>query len=292
MSWPINWRPRRRPVDLAKAARSSTPTGRMRVLAGTLCTVALAIGCSGQVIRTPDSSVSASIAPTARSPKPSSALPSVVAATPAPVGFGANNELFGDDFTDTAGGWQTFSGEGGLITYDPSGALVAQVTSDASVSSFSAAIDTVSWDVVRVEAVMNVRVSGAATYLGLLCGASSEDFAGAALGSNGLWAFIRKSGTELRALGHGNGTYSLDLTRPIHLRLDCAGTDTGSMRMQMWVEGALVASNLGDDGPAAFTNVGVYVEGAGNTVLIDDVVAYGGVAADLPPARPAPWAGG
>lgn len=261
---------------------------RAVVLSSVLLLVAGCLGDPGRV--TPPAATKSPGTPTA-SPSPSRTVLGThppIGVEPTALPFGADTELFRDDFSNAAGGWQTFSGAGGLITYDPSGALVAQLTSDASVSSFSAAIDTVSWDVVRVEAVMSVKVPGAATYLGLLCGSSSEDFAGAALGSNGLWAFLRKSGTELRALDHGNGGYSLDLTQPIHLRLECAGTDTGSMRMQIWLDDQLVATNLGDDGPAAFGNIGVYVEGAGNTVLIDDVVAYGGVAANLPPAQSLP----
>jgi hypothetical protein len=58
--------------------------------------------------------------------------------------------------------------------------------------------------------------------------------------------------------------------------------------MQLWVDDVLVSIHDGDDGPTAFNNVGVYVEGVGNTILIDDVAVYGGTAANLPPPQTVP----
>jgi hypothetical protein len=140
--------------------------------------------------------------------------------------------------------------------------------------------------VVRVEATVE-RTSDGSTfeYPGLLCG-SAERMIGGALGSNGWRVFIALGEPNVQILDLQTDGPSFVLEGRQRLALECAGTSTGPLRMQVWLDDVLVAAYVdpGASGPAAFDRIGFYFEGgAGSVLATDDVAAYGGSGEALPP---------
>lgn len=200
--------------------------------------------------------------------------------------FGADTEIFRDDFSDTSGGWTTPSyATGWGAAYDDSEALRLDMASSGAALSKSGPVDDVRWDVLRVEGTFTAEAAPTEGYFGLLCGASADDLVGALVGNNGQWAFLRQSGQLTSVLAREEAGLHVESGTPVRLTLECAGTATGSLRLQLSLGPTVVASFGGSEGPASFDRVGAYAEAIGDTfsVLLDDVVAFGGLAANLPP---------
>jgi hypothetical protein len=210
----------------------------------------------------------------------------VAVATPSAApgtGYGADTLLFSDDFNDTSGGWQTGSGPNGSVAYE-SEKLAIDLTADVSYLSTSGPIASTPWDVVRIEATLTASGGNGTNYVGLLCGPSAEDAAGAVVGTDGIHAFIQRAGENYSALQFEQGVALFQNDVPAQLTLECAGMSTGSLRLRVSLNGAQVAEFVGDAGPQNFQTASVYVEGkTGAGFTVDDVTVFGGVAAGLPP---------
>jgi hypothetical protein len=201
------------------------------------------------------------------------------------AGYGADTMLFSDDFSDTSGGWATESGPDGTVAYE-SEKLAVDLAANVSYVSTSGLIDSMTWDVVRVEATLTATGGNTANYVGLLCGPSADDAAGAIVGTDGVHAFIRRTGSNYEALEFTQGVAGSHLHDdvPARLTLECAGLSTGMLRLRLSFDGELIDEYSDDAGPQDFQTVSVYVEGkAGAGFTVDDVAVFGGDAAGLPP---------
>jgi LCCL domain-containing protein len=264
--------------------------GLISIAAGGSVTIQLTPGLNTYVASTRNGVASSSwgswpasfvfVGGTAVAPTPSPA-PSAAAGT----GYGANTLLFSDDFSDTSGGWATDSGPSGTIAYE-SEKLAVDLAADVSYISTSGPIDATPWDVVRIEATLTATGGDGANYAGLLCGASAEDAAGAVVGTDGVHAFIQRTGTNYTALevtqGVAGSLFQNDVAA--RLTLECAGTSTGPLRLRLSFDGTLVDEYSGTTGPQNFQTASAYVEGkTGSSFTLDDVSVFGGFAAGLPP---------
>ncbi len=217
-------------------------------------------------------------------------LPTQPGASPTSGDFGANTLLFTDDFSDTSGGWATPSyNQGTNITYDPTETLKLNMVSSAGYSA-SGAIDDQAWDVLRVEGTLLPEAGDNLGYFGLLCGDATDDLYGAVISNHGRYVFLRMEGLITRVLFMELATLPVTSGSPVRIRLECAGTATGSLRLQLSVGSTVIDTYQGADGPESFRHVGVFGEAIGDTfvVFLDDVEAFGGVASDLPPAASLP----
>jgi LCCL domain-containing protein len=219
-------------------------------------------------------------------------LPTQPGASPSSGDFGANTLLFSDDFSDTSGGWATPSyNEGTNITYDPDETLRLDLHTSSAAYSASGAIDDQTWDVVRVEGTLLPEAGDTEGYFGLLCGAAADDLVGAVISNTDRQnVFIRQTGLNTQVLDMRPVTLPVTSGSPVEIRLECAGTATGSLRMQLSVGTTVVAVHQDVVGPATFDRVGVFGDAISESFVVhlDDVEAFGGVAADLPPAASLP----
>jgi hypothetical protein len=199
------------------------------------------------------------------------------------TGYGADTLLFSDDFADTSGGWTTESGPDGSVAYEFE-KLAIDLASNVSYLTTSGLIDAAAWDVVRIEATVTAKGGDGANYVGLMCGPSAADAVGAVLGTDGVYAFIQRSGINYSALEFNNGLTLLENGVSARLTLECAGTSTGALRLRIFFNGAPVAEYSGDAGPQDFQTASFYVEGhPGASFTLDDVSVFGGDGAGLPP---------
>jgi hypothetical protein len=118
--------------------------------------------------------------------------------------------------------------------------------------------------------------------VGLLCAASDDELWGATEDADGNYAFINVGAQGATVLSEGH----LDALKSTadgssRFSLDCAGTATGSFKMQIHPAGL----NFGvqyfgsdDQGPQTFDRIGIYGESAAGTftVDVDHLIAFGG----------------
>lgn len=215
-----------------------------------------------------------------------------VAPTPSPgpsaapgTGYGANTLLFSDDFSDTSGGWQTDTGPNGTVAYEAE-KLAVDLTASVSYVSTSEPFASTTWDVVRIEATVTATGGDGKNYAGMLCGVTGENAAGAVIGTDGVHAFIQRTGTNYSALEVTQGVAGSLLQNDVaaRLTLECAGTSTGPLRLRLSFNGTLVAEHSVETGPQNFQTASAYFEGkTGSSFTLDDVSVFGGDAAGLPP---------
>jgi hypothetical protein len=211
--------------------------------------------------------------------------PSVGPSSAPAAGYGADTPLFSDDFNDTGGGWDVATGPSGSVAYE-SEKLAIDLTGDVSYLSTSGPIASTPWDVVLIEATLTSTGGNGTNYVGMLCGTSAEDAAGAVVGTDGLHAFIQRTGANYAALEVTQGLAGSLLQNdvPAQVALECAGMSTGSLRLRVSINGAPLDEYIGDTGPQNFQTVSVYFEGkTGASFTLDDVSVFGGDAAGLPP---------
>lgn len=200
--------------------------------------------------------------------------------TPAPSAaviedFGAEDLLFEDDFSDPTSGWGVASTAGGEIAYVDS-VLQFDTVSERS-WMWSTRTDPLSWPVVHVEADITPSADG---FVGLLCARSSAEVWGAAANADGVWAFLKIGGEVTTLLESNEGIAGAVVPgATTRMALDCAGTDTGSFRMQLSLPDlGLAAEYEGSGGPDRFDRVGVYTQSLAHpySLRVDNLVAYGG----------------
>ncbi len=280
---------------------------RVKAIPGILATLALVGACTSipGSTATPEPVASPSVAATTSSTTTPTSPSTTATPVPAPSGtptqpgasptsgdFGANTLLFSDDFSDTSGGWATPSyNEGTNITYDPDETLKLDLHTSSAAYSASGAIDDQTWDVVRVEGTLLPEAGDTEGYFGLLCGAAADDLVGAVISNTDRQnVFLRQTGLNTQVLDLRPVTLPVTSGSPVEIRLECAGTATGSLRMQLSVGTTVVAAYQDVDGLATFDRVGVFADAISETFVVhlDDVEAFGGVATDLPPAASLP----
>jgi hypothetical protein len=193
------------------------------------------------------------------------------------VDFGASTLLFSDAFDDPLSGWGSGSTPGGEVQYSTS-ALELRPSGEGRpwVWSTRQLVDV--QNVVHLEATLTPSVAG---YQGLLCTNNDELTYGAAVNSEGRWAFITLATERTDLLTTQVDTAWLIAPNvPTRFALDCAGTATGAFRMQLSLpeRGMGVMYEGGSTGPDNFDRVGLFAEaGAPAYVLrVDDAAALGG----------------
>lgn len=189
--------------------------------------------------------------------------------------FGADELLFGDDFSDPASGWGVGTNAGGSVAYTD-GVLRFDTSGDeARLWSWPTPDDT--WNVIRAEGVF---VPSAAGSFGLICAISDEELFGAALNTDGGWFFFQlDSGVANILTSDPDADWNVPVDLATSVALDCAGTQTGPMRMQVSLpEFGVAAIFDGGEGPVGFDRVGVYAESSTHpwSLGVDNVFAYGG----------------
>ena len=200
------------------------------------------------------------------------------AATPAGVeNYGATTPLINDSFGDPDSGWGIGTNDGGSVTYGDHTLEIA-VTGEGAWERTQRLTGATS-NAVSAEAHWTTTGEGMA---GLLCAANADEYWGATQDPVGNYAFIKldDQGATVLAQGHFD-----ELKRSAdgfsQFALDCAGTATGSFRMQVHPAGTNVGVQYfgaPGEGPAAFDRIGIYAQSAADSYNIsaDAVIAFGG----------------
>ena len=259
-----------------------------------------------QAPATASPSPSAAPSPTASpSPAPTDTLaptesPTVApSASPAPtasaeptgeLGFDDRDVVFSDDLSDPTGEcvdatvalpdcWGIGVTGGGAIAY-VDGALQFDTASDTSWMWSRRELGSTN-TTMRIAAEFMPSSEGS---FGILCGSGDELLFGVLVGTDGSWSFVKVAGDAAEEL---QSDESAGLSVPIGasspLALECAGTASGMLRMQLWLENTgLVAIYEADEGPENFDRAAVYVDAASDSfsVQVDNLIAFGSGFAD------------
>src|SRR6478672_3741844 len=198
---------------------------------------------TGSLVATPTAAVTPSAVV---SPKPSPSptptvtampTPTATAGTPAspsssPAGvenYGASTPLFNDGFDDPNSGWGTGTNEGGSVAYGDSTLEIA-VTGSGAWERTQRVTGSTS-NAVTAEAHWTGTGHG---MVGLLCATSNDEMWGATEDAAGNYSFIKldSQGATVLSMGHLDALKSA-ADGFAQFALDCAGTATGSFRMQL-----------------------------------------------------------
>ena len=130
--------------------------------------------------------------------------------------------------------------------------------------------------------VEGVYTPSGAGYFGLLCADNDDEMWGAIANADGAYSFIKLGATGATTLAQGQlDILRLDPGDISRIALDCAGTATGSFRMQLYSagtnEGAQYAAAPGE-GPTAIDRVGIYAQSVDDpySLIVDYLLAFGG----------------
>lgn len=140
---------------------------------------------------------------------------------------------------------------------------------------WSSRMHALAWPVMHVEASFTPSASG---YLGLFCRRGDRDFWGGRIHPDGTWSFARLDGEGAHTLASQAG-WAIAPGATTRLALDCAGTETGSLRLQLSLPDVGVAASYeGSEGEERFDVAAVYTRSDAHpySVRIDDAVVYGG----------------
>jgi hypothetical protein len=234
----------------------------------------------------PSASISASPPVPAQSTEPPTEAPTLFSsgAPPTPPAssgsiedFGADELLFNDDFSDPTSGWGVGPNAAGDTAY-VDGALQMD-TVDEGYWMWSSRTHPLAWTLMHVEASFTPSANG---YVGLFCTRGVRDLWGGRIRADGTWSFARVDDEGAHDLTSDQEPgWEIAPGATTRVALDCAGTETGPLRLQLSLPDAgLAASYEGSEGEgdARFDSVAVYTRSSANpySVRIDDVVAYGG----------------
>ncbi|MDQ3448982.1 MAG: hypothetical protein M3432_07385 [Chloroflexota bacterium] len=209
-------------------------------------------------------------------------------ATPTEGGFGAVTALFHDDFADTPSGWGTGQRDNGAIDYDTDRLMVDLTVPTAGL--WSTRLLGGAWPVVHIEGtVQAVEALGAEThgYAGFLCAAGQQDYFMGLIDTRGGWVFAESVDTAVSVLARGAAPPdALPVGASARLTMQCAGSETGAVRLRLLVEGQEVARFERAEGLLRFDQVGVYGEAIDPifSFTVDDVEVWGGSDFVDPPA--------
>lgn len=189
--------------------------------------------------------------------------------------FGADTLLFADDFSDDTSGWGTGTNAGGVVAYVDE--ALQFDTSAQGAWMWSRRLNATAYNVMHVEAEFTPSAAG---YQGLLCARSDNELWGGVANADGLVAFIKLTGDGATILTSGTLVgWEIAPTQTTRIALDCAGTATGSFRMQLSLPDiGLAQSYEGTDGPDMLDRAGIYAESSADpwTLRVDNLFAYGG----------------
>ena len=250
------------------------------------------LGCASPT-PTPTPSA-ATLSPVATSGAPTATFPTATATasasaqppssppqgSPAIQDFGAATLLFADAFDAADSGWGTGATLGGNVQY-VDGALQFDNVADGSSVWSDRPLES-DQNVVHVEANLTPSTGG---YQGLLCADGEVQRYGGAASGDGHWVFLVVTADGPQLLSTlGDAAWTIPVGVPTRLALDCAGTATGSFRMQLARPelGLGVIYEGGSSGPQAFDRVGIYGEATsvGYTLRADDFIAMGSAATE------------
>lgn len=236
-------------------------------------------------------SASPSASPTATAPPPTSSVSptSSPSATPAGDGFGAITPIFQDDFADTPSGWGVGEEDNGAIDYGEGHLRVDLTTPTAGL--WSTRLLDGNWEVVQIEGTVQ-PLAGAASpragYAGFLCAAGQRDYFMGLIDTRGGWVFAEAVDTAVTVLERGGPPPpAVSTGTGTRLTMQCAGSETGAVRLRLLVDGEEAGRFERDDGLARFDQVGVYGEAVDPTFsfTVDGVDVWGG-AVFVDPPRP------
>lgn len=238
-------------------------------------------------IRTATQATALPTAPLAPTPTLEPTLAPTLSAPPTPVAsivaiedFGADALVFADAFDDSSSGWGVGSTPGGDVDY-VDGALQFD-TSAAGSWMWSRRTFDAFQNVVHLEAAF---IPSAAGYQGLLCANNDDHLFGGVVTDTGRWVFMELTakGANVLSTSEEDG-WAIAPNVATRIALDCAGTVTGSLRMQLSLPDLGLARMyeadvfLDAEPPDSFDRVGLYAEASGDpfSVRVDDFFVYGG----------------
>jgi hypothetical protein len=188
--------------------------------------------------------------------------------------------IFEDSFDDPSSGWGVGTNAGGTVAY-VDGTLEFATAAETN-WMWSRRTGDEPWNVVRIEADLTPSGLG---FGGLLCADSDDLLYGAIVDTLGTYAFISvgSAGSSLLASGD-NAALALASGGTTRVALDCAGTATGSFRMQLsLVDAGIAVTYEGEvgEGDETFDRAGTYAESGVHpwTLRFDDLAFYGGTGA-------------
>jgi len=114
---------------------------------------------------------------------------------------------------------------------------------------------------------------------GLLCASGTDFLVGGIVTTDGGWSLINIGAEGVEELaGEADAGLDVPVGESQLLAIECAGTATGSMRMQLWLEGTgPVGIYESDEGPANFDRAAVYAEAAadGFSARVEEMLVFG-----------------
>jgi hypothetical protein len=179
---------------------------------------------------------------------------------------------------DPNSGWGTGTNAGGSIAYVDGDLQIDTVAGGAW--QYTSRLTGSTDNAAHFEGVYTPSGSG---FMGLVCGDSGDVlWGGMANLSDGEYAFIKleATGATILSQGHLEGL-RIDPGEISRFALDCAGTATGSFRMQLYSagtnEGAHYAGAPGE-GPTAIDRVALYTQSLDEpySLTVDYLIGYGG----------------
>ena len=230
---------------------------------------------------TPASTPTLPPATTPAQPTPAQDIPPAppsAQASPAGVeNYGASTPLFNDGFDDPESGWGIGTNDGGSVSFGES-SLEIDTSSEGAWESTSRLTGTTS-NAMQLETIFTRTGSG---FAGLLCANSDNELWGAVADENGNYQFVKVGPDGATALMQGQlDSLKTPSNAMDRFGLDCAGTKTGSFKMQLFApgtnEGVQYFARV-DEGPTSFDRVGIYAESIAEpfSLSMDYVLAFGG----------------
>lgn len=212
--------------------------------------------------------------------------PAAVSPEPTPgLSFDDRDLLFHDTFSDPASGW----GVGDVTGTD--GSRVGSIAYLDGTLAFD--VDSSgAWLWTRRETgAVNGTVRMAGQFepsseggFGLLCGSGQDVIYGAVVFTNGAWILARIAEGAVEELASDAGAgLDIPVGESTLLAIECAGTATGRLRMQLWLEGTgPVAMYESDEGPANFDRAAIYAEASSEpySVALNEMIVFGVTGAD------------
>lgn len=145
------------------------------------------------------------------------------------------------------------------------------------------------WEVVQIEGTIEPVVAGAVGtegYAGFLCAAGQRDYLVGLIDTRGGWVLAESIDTAVSVLARGEAPpAALSPGGASRITMQCAGAETGALRLRLLVDGVEAARFERAEGLARFDQVGVYGEAIDPTFsfTVADVQVRGGPAFVDPP---------
>jgi hypothetical protein len=220
----------------------------------------------------PSPALSAAPSSTAGPSAPSTATPSGSPAVGG--GFGADTPVLQDDFEAGAGDWGIGSLDEGSA--EVSGGALRIAITQAGVSLWSPHTFTPTFDVLRVEGSVTIEEGTGAA--GLSCGDITSTLVGGVVTHDGQWHLFESLAGATTFLE--SGTLEPPPDGSARLTVECAGTNTGALRLRLQVDGVEAGTFERATGPDTFDRAAAYAEADAEPIstMFDDIAVSGGSA--------------